>query len=120
MLSRLPGKTLASDRTDLWQSLTVHESGGYAGLNRAATVHRNGLDENEAAALGALLHSIGTKYAKGKTPGEGVPAPDSQTLTLQLKAPAGAWNLSFDTADLPAEVAELMKHLPPLRSLPWS
>ena len=28
------------------------------------------------------------------------PFPDSQTLTLQLDAAAGAWNLSFDTADV--------------------
>ena len=110
---------MASDRTAPWQSLTVHESGGYAGLNRGATVHRSGLDDRQAAALGTLLQLIDTKYAKGKTPTKAAPVPDSQTLTLQLKAVAGAWDLSFDTADLPAEVAELMKHLPPLRPLPW-
>ena len=119
MRSRLPGKTLASDRTASWQSLTVRESGGYAGLNRGTTVHRGGLDDQQAAALGALLRSIGTKYAKGKTPAKAAPAPDGQTLTLQLKTAAGVWDLSFDTADLPVEVAELMKHLPPLRPLPW-
>lgn len=110
---------MASDRTVSWQSLTVHESGGYAGLYRGATVHRSGLDDKQAAVLGGLLQSIGTKYAKGKTPAKAAPVPDSQTLTLKLKAAAGAWDLSFDTADLPAEVAELMKYLPPLRPLPW-
>lgn len=110
---------MAFDRTAAWQSLTVRESGGYAGLNRGATVQRSELHDKQAVALGTLLQSIATKYAQGKTAAKATPVPDSQTLTLQLAAAAGAWDLSFDTADLPAEVAEVMKYLPPLRPLHW-
>ena len=116
----MPGGKLASEPVSLWQSASIEESGGFAGLRRGATIERRGVDDGLAARIDELLTAIRSRQA-GAVSSHGQarqPMPDAQTLVLCVHTIQGEWTGAFDTADLPPEVSELTREFPPLRPLP--
>ena len=56
----MPGGKLASEPVSLWQSASIEESGGFAGLRRGATIERRG-DAYSLSERWALFRKFFTK-----------------------------------------------------------
>ena len=89
-----------------WQALSLEESGGFAGLLRATEIDRATVDRVAAERIGTLVRAIESTHRGRQLKGE-APLPDTQTLKLEVRTGAGTWEATFDTADLPEDVAEL-------------
>lgn len=99
-----------------WQSLSIEESGGFAGLRRAATLERATV---KGAATITRITSLLSQVQEHAGDRASAPAmPDGQTLTIQYQSSSASWQATFDTADLPQEVVELAKLFPALKPMP--
>jgi hypothetical protein len=102
----------AADRAADWAELSLEETGGFAGLRRGATLQRSALPPAAAKRVTAALAALASR------PTARAPAyPDAQTLQLRVRGADGSWSAAFDTAELPKEIAALLK-LAPLGPLP--
>jgi hypothetical protein len=102
----------AADSAADWAELSLEETGGFAGLRRGATLHRDALPPAAAKRVTAALAALASR------PTARAPAyPDAQTLQLRVRGADGSWSAAFDTAELPKEIAALLK-LAPLGPLP--
>jgi hypothetical protein len=99
-----------------WQSLSIEESGGFAGLRRAARLERSKV--KGAAKVTKIAALLGEVQEHAGDAGPGSAMPDGQTLTIQYQSSSTTWQATFDTADLPQEVAELAKLFPTLKPMP--
>jgi hypothetical protein len=113
----MPGSKSASSSPLPWDSIALEEVGGFAGLRRGVALPRTGAKGKAAKRIPELLAALEHKATAGAQGSRQLP--DSQTLSLHVEGPTGTWDASFDTADLPAEVAELLTYVPPLRPLPF-
>jgi hypothetical protein len=98
-----------------WQSLSIEESGGFAGLRRAARLERSKV--RAAAKLTKITSLLEEVQQHAGDPAPGSAMPDGQTLTIQYQSSSATWQATFDTADLPQEVAELAKLFPALKPI---
>jgi hypothetical protein len=109
------GKKSDSERCADWQSLSIEESGGFAGLRRAARLERAKVKGvAKVTKIASLLGEV-QEHAGDHAPGSAMP--DGQTLTIQYQSSSATWQATFDTADLPQEVAELAKLFPALKPI---
>lgn len=93
-----------------WQSISAEEQGGFGGLRRVASLHRDDLPRGVAAAIEAALHDL-----RADPPACAAPYPDQQTLQLCVRGvrPGGTqdeWTLTLDTADAPPLLGPLLDH----------
>lgn len=112
----MPGSKSASE-PGAWVSLSLEESGGFAGLRRGTQLVRKELEPRLAARIDALLARVkpGTRSAAAP---RSTHMPDAQTLSLEVLTAKGSWRAAFDTADLPEGVAALVGASPRMKPLP--
>ena len=94
-----------------WLSISAQEQGGFGGLRRVASLHRDELPRSVAAAIESDLHSL-----RADPPTCAAPYPDQQTVQLCVRGvrPNGAvdeWTLTVDTGDTPPALGGLLERL---------
>lgn len=104
-----------------WCRLELEETGGFAGLCRGTGLARAALSTKAAQRADKLLRQL--VAAPGAATDRAAPGmPDAQWLRLQVQPAAeagpGEWTLTFNTAELPAAMTELLTLCPPMRPRP--
>lgn len=94
-----------------WESITVEELGGVAGLRRVASLHRADLPRGAAAAIDSTLIRL-----RADPPVCAAPYPDQQTLRIcvsgvRADGAKDEWTLKLDTGDPPRALAGLLDQL---------